>query len=381
MTIFDGDKGPNTGGMGAYSPAPVMNEALTQRVMDEVMLPTVRGMAAEGRPYKGMLYAGLMIEGDRLNVLEFNCRFGDPECQPLVMRLQSDLVDIVQACIDGTLDQMQFAIDPRPTVCVVMASGGYPGKYATGKVIHGLQAATQVEGVEVFHAGTASKEQQVLTNGGRVLGVTAIGETIQEAIDRAYTAVQKITWQDCSYRRDIGHRALARLKAGSSAQVGIVMGSDSDLPVMQAAADFLRSVDIAFEMRISSAHRSPEEACAYAKTARARGLKVIIAGAGMAAHLAGVLAAHTTLPVIGVPLDASSLNGLDALLSTVQMPPGIPVATMGIGKAGAKNAAVLAARILAIEPSALQQRLEQYAQEMAQQVAAKNEALTKAATM
>ena len=373
--IFDGDKGPNTGGMGAYSPAPVMTEALTKRVMEEVMLPTVRGMAAEGRPYKGMLYAGLMIDGDRINVLEFNCRFGDPECQPLLMRLKSDLVDILEACIDGTLNTLQIEIDPRPTVCVVLASEGYPGKYVTGKAITGLRAAAKVEGVEVFHAGTAIKGRQTVTSGGRVLGVTAVGATIQEAIDRAYRAAKEIQWQGCYYRHDIGHRALARLATTAKPVVGIVMGSDSDLPVMRAAAEFLQSVGIGFEIRVSSAHRTPEQACAYAKTARERGLKLIIAGAGMAAHLAGVLAAHTTLPVIGVPLDASSLNGLDALLSTVQMPPGIPVATMGIGKAGAKNAAVLAVRILAIEDAVLQEKLDQHARKMADEVAAKNQAL------
>jgi phosphoribosylamine---glycine ligase len=374
--IFDGDKGPNTGGMGAYSPAPVMTDALTKRVIDEVMLPTIRGMEAEGRPYKGMLYAGLMIEEDRINVLEFNCRFGDPECQPLLMRLKSDLVEILDACIDGTLDQVQIEIDPRPTVCVVMASEGYPGTYTTGKAITGLQAAARVEGVEVFHAGTAVKGRRTVTNGGRVLGITAVGDTIQMAIDRAYLAIREIQWQGCYYRRDIGHKALSRFVISSRPVVGIVMGSDSDLPVMQAAADFLSTVGVSFELTISSAHRTPEQACAYARTARERGLKLIIAGAGMAAHLAGVLAAHTTLPVIGVPLNASSLNGLDALLSTVQMPPGIPVATMGIGKAGATNAAVLAVRILAIGDEDLQGKLEQHVQDMAAQVAAKNKALT-----
>ena len=161
----------------------------------------------------------------------------------------------------------------------------------------------------------------------------------------------------------------------STPLVGIVMGSDSDLPVMRAAAEFLDWAGVTWEMSINSAHRTPEQAAAYARTARERGLKLIIAGAGMAAHLAGVMAAHTNLPVIGVPLDASSLNGLDALLSTVQMPPGIPVATMGVGKAGAKNAAVLAVRILAISDPGLADRLEQHVRDMAEQVAAKNRAL------
>lgn len=373
--VYEGDQGPNTGGMGAYSPAPVMTDELTRRVMDEVMLPTVRGMAAEGRPYKGMLYAGLMIDGDRIHVLEFNCRFGDPECQPLLLRMENDLVEVLNACIDGTLDTVRLVIDPRPTVCVVLASGGYPGKYTVGKTITGLKQAAQVEGVEVFHAGTALKRGRIVTNGGRVLGVTAIGATIQEAIKRAYLAADAIKWQGCYYRRDIGHKALARVKDVSVPVVGIVMGSDSDLPVMRAAADFLASMGIGYEIGIVSAHRTPEQATTYARSARDRGLKLIIAGAGMAAHLAGVVAAHTNLPVIGVPLDASSLNGLDALLSTVQMPPGIPVATMGIGKAGAKNAAVLAARILAIGDPAMEKKLEHYVQEMAEQVDAKNKAL------
>ncbi|MGD9950360.1 MAG: phosphoribosylamine--glycine ligase [Desulfobulbus sp.] len=373
--VFEGDQGPNTGGMGAYSPAPVMTDSLTKRVMEEVMLPTVQGMAVEGRLYKGMLYAGLMIDGDRINVLEFNCRFGDPECQPLLMRLNSDLVEVFNACIDGTLDQITLDVDSRPTVCVVLASEGYPGKYTTGKPIAGLVKAAKIQDVQVFHAGTASKGRQVVTSGGRVLGVTAIGDDIQSAIAHAYEAVAAISWQGCYFRRDIGHRALARLEKKSQPQVGIVMGSDSDLPVMKAAADFLASVGVGYEMLITSAHRTPEHAATYARTARERGLKIIIAGAGMAAHLAGVMAAHTTVPVIGVPLDASSLSGLDALLSTVQMPPGIPVATMGIGKAGAKNAAVLALRILGLHDDGLHEKLIRHAEEMAEQVAAKNQAI------
>jgi len=373
--IFEGDRGPNTGGMGAYSPAPVLDEAMTMRVMNEVMLPTVRGMAAEGRPFKGMLYAGMMISDKRIDVLEFNCRFGDPECQPLLMRLQTDLVDIFEHAIDGTLGEIELAIDSRPAVCVVMASQGYPGKYETGKAITGLLTAGKVKDVMVFHAGTAIKNRRTVTAGGRVLGVTAMGSTIAKAIEKAYKAVDKIKWKGCYFRRDIGYRALCRLRGNCGPVVGIVMGSDSDLPVMQAAADFLKSLGIKHELTISSAHRTPEQAAEYSRTAAERGLKIIIAGAGMAAHLAGVLAAHTNLPVIGVPIDASSLRGLDALLSTVQMPPGIPVATMGIGKAGAKNAAVLAARILALNDPDLTAALQQHSRNMADQVAEKNEAL------
>jgi len=375
--VFEGDRGPNTGGMGAYSPAPVMTEAMVMRVMNEVMLPTVRGMAAEGRPFKGMLYAGLMIDGDRINVLEFNCRFGDPECQPLLMRMKTDLVDILDAVVDGTLDQVRLEIDPRPTVCVVMASEGYPGPYTTEKPITGLMTASKIKDVVVFHAGTKIKNRRTVTAGGRVLGVTAIGSTLREALDRAYKAVDVIRWDGRYFRRDIGHRALRRGGKDKGPLVGIVMGSDSDLPIMQAAGDFLESAGIEYELRISSAHRTPEQAAEYARTAGDRGLKIIIAGAGMAAHLAGVLAAHTNLPVIGVPIDASSLNGLDALLSTVQMPPGIPVATMGIGKAGAKNAAVLAARIIALKNPKVAQALEEHCRVMVKQVEEKNKKIAR----
>lgn len=373
--IFDNDRGPNTGGMGAYSPAPVLTDILAQRVMQEVMIPTVHGMAAEGRPYTGMLYAGLMIDGDRLNVLEFNCRFGDPECQPLLMRLKSDIVDVMEAVVDGKLDRIRLDIDPRPSVCVVMASGGYPGEYTIGKPIAGLSKAGKMDDVLVFHAGTALKNRKVVTAGGRVLGVTAIGSEIGAAIRKAYEAVSAIHWPGCYFRRDIGHRALSRLVRRDGPEVGILMGSDSDLPAMQAAADFLQSQGIGYEMRILSAHRTPDKTAEYARTAAARGIKILIAGAGMSAHLAGVVAAHTVLPVIGVPLDASSLNGLDALLSTVQMPPGIPVATMGIGKAGAKNAGILAARILAIENPEIASALHRFSREMAAQAAEKNKVL------
>jgi phosphoribosylamine--glycine ligase len=378
--IFDGDKGPNTGGMGAYSPAPVVTPALEKQIMNKVMIPTVKGMAKEGRPYKGVLYAGLMIKDGKAKVVEFNCRFGDPEAQPLLMRLKTDLVDIVEAVLDERLSKIKLDIDPRPTVCVVMSSGGYPGAYKKGKVITGLNKTEKQDSVVVFHAGTALKNKKTVTAGGRVLGVTAIGSDLDEAIRKAYETVAMIKWPGSFYRTDIGAKAAHHTKKTAKidpggALVGIVMGSDSDLPVMQAAADFLDSMGITYEMSVNSAHRTPEAASTYARNAAAKGLQIIIAGAGMAAHLAGVLAAHTNLPVIGVPLDASSLNGLDALLSTIQMPPGVPVATMGIGKAGAKNGAVLAARILALQDKKLADKLETFKKEMARQVEDKNRKL------
>ncbi len=367
--IYENDEGPNTGGMGAYSPAPIVTPEIAEFVMNKVMLPTVKGLEAEGRPYKGMLYAGLMIDGDEINVLEFNCRFGDPEAQPLLMRLKSDIIDIFEAAIEGKLHRIDMKIDPRPTVCVVMASGGYPGSYVNGKIIKGVTKAEAVNGVEVFHAGTTRKKGRTVTNGGRVLGITAVGNTLQVAIRKCYQAVDQIEWTNCYFRRDIGGKALrGSRKEEKIPVVGIVMGSDSDLEAMRAAADFLKLMDINFEMTVASAHRTPEKATEYAKTARERGLRIIIAGAGMAAHLAGVLASHTDLPVIGVPLDASPLGGMDALLATVQMPPGIPVATMGIGKSGAKNGAVLASRILALNDPALASKLVKFRQDMVTEV-------------
>ena len=364
--IYDGDQGPNTGGMGAYSPAPVVTEELHRQVMKRIMEPVVQAMAAEGHPYKGVLYAGLMIDREEAKVLEFNCRFGDPEAQPLLMRLRSDLVEIMEAVIDERLADVRLDIDPRPATCVVMAAEGYPGSYRKGDEITGLEEAGRVSDVEVFHAGTVQQNGKILTAGGRVLGVTALGEDLPAAIRTAYEAVGRIHWQGSYHRTDIGQKAVQR--QGVPGRVGIVMGSDSDLPVMQGGIEFLKSLGIPYEVTVASAHRTPARAAAFASTARERGVKVIIAGAGMAAHLAGVLAAHTTLPVIGVPIDASPLNGLDALLSTVQMPPGVPVATMGIGKAGAKNAAILAAQILALSSDEVASKLAAFKEEMTAQV-------------
>ncbi len=364
---FEDDQGPNTGGMGAYSPAPVMDDHLSMRVMNEVMIPTIRGMLKEGRPYKGMLYAGLMIDGDKIKVLEYNCRFGDPECQPLMMRLQSDLVEVMEAVIDERLDQVELEIDSRSAVCVVMASEGYPGNYLTEKPISGLITAAKIKEVMVFHAGTAIKNRRTVTAGGRVLGVTAMGETIKKSIDLAYKAVDLIKWQGRYFRRDIGHRALNRQtnKNKKNPRVGIVMGSDSCLPVMEAAVDFFEFAGIRYELCISSVNYTPERVVEYARTAAERGLEVIIVGAGMTAHLAGTIAAHTSLPVIAVPINESQLNGLDALLTNVQMAAGVLVATMGIGRDGAENAAVLSAKILALHDSKIKDALDLYFKNMA----------------
>ncbi len=208
--VGDGDTGPNTGGMGAYSPAPVVTDEVHQRVMDEVIWPTVRGMAAEGNTYTGFLYAGLMIDGSgKPKVIEFNCRFGDPETQPIMLRMQSDLVDLCLAACDGKLDQKESSWDPRPSLGVVLAAGGYPGDYNTGDQIHGLPLEEVADG-KVFHAGTKLQDDKVLTNGGRVLCVTALGEDVAAAQQRAYQLLQDIAWEGSFCRKDIGYRAINR---------------------------------------------------------------------------------------------------------------------------------------------------------------------------
>ncbi|MGQ9693837.1 MAG: phosphoribosylamine--glycine ligase [Thermodesulfobacteriota bacterium] len=208
--IYDGDRGPNTGGMGAYSPAPVVTDRVHKEVMEEIMIRTVRGMAAEGRKYQGVLYAGLMIKDGQAKVLEFNARFGDPETQPLLLRLKSDIIPILEAVIEGHLDQVAVEWDRQAAVCVVLAAQGYPGTYEKGKIISGLEEAVKVPNTYIFHAGTALKEGKIVTNGGRVLGVAALGDNIAEAINQAYKAVEKISWDGVYYRRDIGQKALRK---------------------------------------------------------------------------------------------------------------------------------------------------------------------------
>lgn len=204
--VYDGDIGPNTGGMGAYSPAPVFTEIMQQKVRDKIMLPMVRAMQQEGRTYKGILYAGLMLTKTGPQILEFNARFGDPETQPLMVRMDTDIIPLFEACIDGTLDQCQVNWKNKSSVCVVMTAEGYPGTYQKGEIISGLQNANSTPEVVVFHAGTKEQDGKVLTNGGRVLGVTATGANTESAIQRAYDAVGKVNWRGVHYRKDIGSR-------------------------------------------------------------------------------------------------------------------------------------------------------------------------------
>jgi phosphoribosylamine--glycine ligase len=208
--VFDGDRGPNTGGMGAYSPAPVLSEEMEKEVQERVIKPILRGMKEEGHPFKGILYAGLMITEEGPKVLEFNVRFGDPEAQVILRRLRTNLVDICQSVIEGKLiDSLEWI--PETAICVVLASKGYPGKYEKGKVITGIEEAEKIDNVVVFHAGTAIKDGELVTNGGRVLNVTALGKDIVEARENVYKAIEKVHFDGMHYRKDIGLKALKRM--------------------------------------------------------------------------------------------------------------------------------------------------------------------------
>ena len=206
--VFDGDAGPNTGGMGAYSPAPIITPEFEKEIVDTIMRPVIEGMKSDGIKYKGILYAGLMIDNNKASVLEFNCRLGDPETQPVLSRLSTDLLDICLALTEGKLSELEVQWKPEPAVCVVLASKGYPGKYEKGDIIEGLDAAKKIEGVTVFHAGTSFSGKNIVTNGGRVLGVTALGDDIRSAKVKAYEAIEKIHFNGMHYRKDIADRAL-----------------------------------------------------------------------------------------------------------------------------------------------------------------------------
>lgn len=208
--VHDGDTGPNTGGMGAYSPTPVVDKAMHKKIMDDIIQPTIEAMAAEGCAYKGVLFAGLMIENGNPRVLEYNVRFGDPECQVLMARMNSDVLEALEACADGNLKDAKITWKKSTALVVVMAADGYPGNYAKGTHINNLSDAGSIKGVEIFHAGTKFQGKKVVSNGGRVLGVTSIGKTVKDAQDKAYEAVDAIEWPDGFCRRDIGWRAVER---------------------------------------------------------------------------------------------------------------------------------------------------------------------------
>jgi phosphoribosylamine--glycine ligase len=315
-----------------------------------------------------------MVTADGPKVLEFNCRFGDPETQVLLPLLDTDLLEIAEAMAEGRLDEITVRWREAAACGIVLAAAGYPGKYATGDAIHGLSELPA--DALAFHAGTRLIEGQVETAGGRVLTVAAMAPTLAAARDRAYAAAERVRFAGAHYRKDIAVREILAPIAGGAGPteetplVGIVMGSESDRPTMQNCADALTALGIPHEVRVMSAHRAPERVREYGLGAADRGLRVLIAGAGLAAHLPGVLAAWTTLPVIGVPLAAGDLKGLDSLYAIVQMPPGVPVATVGIGSGGARNAAYLAAAIIGQGDPAVRERYAAFRRQQSEAAAA-----------
>lgn len=361
------DTGLNTGGMGAYTPAPVVTPEMEQKIIEQIVKPTINGMSKEGHPYKGVLYIGLMIIDGQPRVVEYNCRFGDPECQPLMMKLKSDLFPLLMAVSDGTLARQKPEWNEESVACIVLASEGYPGSYEKGRIISGIDAQSEDSSPwSVFHAGTCLDGSVYRTNGGRVLGVTAMGKTLEMALDEAYKAVRRIHWDGMNYRRDIGLKGLRHYKDNRpKTSVSIMIGSKSDLDVAKKATAILERFGVGYELNITSAHRSPERTRQIIHDAEAKGVEVFIAMAGMAAHLPGVIAADTAKPVIGVPIEAK-MQGMDALLAIAQMPPGIPVAAMATN--GAMNAAILAVQILSLRYTDLRAQLKLYKIEMAQKV-------------
>lgn len=353
------DRGLNTGGMGAYCPAPVVSPETEKKILKQVVEPTLRGMAAEGNPFSGVLYVGLMISEGNPFVVEYNCRFGDPECQPLMMMLESDLLDILEGAANGSMHKVKPRWREGAAACIVMASGGYPGDYAKGTPISGLDSLHEDDTGRVFHAGTVRGNGGWATNGGRVLGITAWGESLASALARGYDMLGKISWEGATYRRDIGLKGLKRDSGGRPAtNIGIVLGSASDMDVAKKATEVLDKLGVGYEFAVASAHRTPERVRKFIHACEAEGAEVFIAVAGMAAALPGVVAAETIRPVIGVPVKSGVMEGMDALLSIAQMPPGIPVATVGVN--GGANAALLAAEILALKYPDVGAALKEY---------------------
>jgi phosphoribosylamine--glycine ligase len=337
-------------------------------VVEQVVRPTLAGMAAEGHPFLGVLYVGLMIDdAGTPSVVEYNCRFGDPECQPLLMLLQSDLAELLEAAADGRVSRVQPGWRTGAAACIVMASGGYPGSHAKGFPIHGLDDLPDSPDTRVFHAGTARDNGHWISAGGRVLGVTAWGESLQAALAAGYRLAGHIGWPGAHYRKDIGLKGLKRDRGARPAtNVALLLGSASDMEVANKATEVLERLGLGFELAVASAHRTPERVRRFVAAAEEAGAEVFIAIAGMAAALPGVVAAETCKPVIGVPVRSSAFEGLDALLSIAQMPPGIPVATVAVG--GGANAALLAAAMLALKYPDVAAALQEYRIEQALKV-------------
>jgi phosphoribosylamine--glycine ligase len=370
--LLDGDRGPNTGGMGAISPSPICTPAIEREVQERIVRPTLQALVERGTPFVGFLFVGILQTEAGPSLLEFNVRWGDPEAQAVLPRLgDGDLFRLCQAMVAGQLRAAIPTISAQASCAVVLAAAGYPQAPRRGDVIAIEEGACEKSGAHILHSGTQRLGPLLTTAGGRVLTVVALAPDGETARRRAYQGADAVHFAGLQRREDIGGAWAASLPHGETSKmhtlsepvaprVGVIMGSQSDWAVMQHAARLLDALGIAHEARVVSAHRTPQAMVEYAQSAQARGLSVLIAGAGGAAHLPGMVASLTLLPVLGVPIPVGSLSGLDALLSIVQMPRGVPVGTLAVGEAGASNAALLAAEILALYDPALRDRLRAY---------------------
>lgn len=351
--LCDEDQGPNTGGMGAISPNPDITAELVHRIEQEFVLPVLRTLTHRQTPFVGFLFVGVMLTAEGPRLLEFNVRFGDPEAEVILPRLSpGEFLRLCEATTQGRLPHFALSVLPHATCAVVVTARGYPSGPELGHVISVDAERLHASGATLLHNGTRQVTDTLRSAGGRVLTLLGKGDSPEVARQIAYEGICAIHFAGMHYRTDIGKTPCPL--------VSVIMGSPSDEAVMSAAVEVLRELDISHEVRIVSAHRTPEWMFAFAKQAESRGLSVIIAGAGGAAHLPGMVASLTTVPVLGVPIPATAMQGMDALLSIVQMPRGVPVGTLAIGKPGAANAALLAAEILAIARPQLRDRLHRF---------------------
>ncbi|RME86499.1 MAG: phosphoribosylamine--glycine ligase [Planctomycetota bacterium] len=384
--LHDNDQGPNTGGMGAFTPVPGMDGAKEMELFRTIIRPLLQALQKEKLFYRGFLYLGLVETQKGFQVFEINVRLGDPEAEALLPLLGKDFANLCIKAVEGQFPLLSGANNllqldsnfwtlrkENSSVTVVLASPGYPENPQVDIPLPGLTEFEQKKpsNLFIFHNGTKKDGEKWITRGGRVLTITAIHPDLSLARQKCYEAISSLGFNLLHFRTDIGKIEIPRKKEGDGKRkplVSIVMGSASDLPTMKECAEMLEKFGIPFEVRILSAHRSPEKTSEYAKGAEERGIEVIIAGAGGAAHLAGLIAAQTVLPVVSVPMETSSLGGLDSLYSIVQMPTGVPVATMAIGKAGARNGAIMAATILGTAYPEIRDRVRAYKKYLAQRV-------------
>ncbi len=359
--IYDNDQGPNTGGMGAVCPVPWVDDYLYQKIEQTIIAPTMQGLKDQELDFSGILFIGIMVDAKNNPwVLEYNVRFGDPEAEILLPALDEDWADIFDKVAKKQLANYQFTAKPKAANVVILAAQGYPEEPAMGEAI--LPRPELSDHQRLYYAGvTCDDKGNLITGGGRVLAAVGLGNNLNIAYDHAYDLAEKQRFNHAQMRSDIGRKTMQQ-----SPMVGIIMGSKSDIELLNKAAEMLKKFGIPFEGKIASAHRTPDMVTQWCAQAPQKGMKVIIAAAGLSAALPGVVAAHTHLPVIGLPVQSGALQGVDALYSIAQMPPGVPVASVGIN--GAINAALQAIRICAIDDEILQQKLKDYKDKAAEQI-------------